>query len=74
MKFCSQKFVTSQNIRQFAVMANYTPREIIWQGTIEWIHKSKTEDSKISRHLPANIMANIRDGDVEVYVYIAFVF
>lgn len=48
---------------------NYSPREVIWQGSIEWTEKSRNDGNKTLRHLGATIMANLRDGDAEVYVY-----
>lgn len=51
-------------------MANITVRETIWQGTIEWTERSKTDGCKIPRNLRANVMANIKDGEVEMCVLI----
>ncbi|XP_055384563.1 mediator of RNA polymerase II transcription subunit 25 [Condylostylus longicornis] len=41
-------------------------REKVWSGTLEWLEKSKTDQSKSARSVQCQVFANIKDGEVEV--------
>nr|CAD7574221.1 unnamed protein product [Timema californicum] len=43
-------------------------RHTIWQGVLEWIEKAKnpTDPQKVTRHVPCQVSANLKDGEPEL--------
>lgn len=48
-------------------------RHTIWTGVLEWIEKSRNSDAqKMTRHVPCQVSAHIKDGEPELLVYCLF--
>ncbi|XP_055836619.1 mediator of RNA polymerase II transcription subunit 25 [Episyrphus balteatus] len=41
-------------------------REKIWSGLLEWIEKTKPDQTKITRQVPCHVTTNIKDGEPEI--------
>lgn len=62
---------THQNLQQQQSQQNndgvgIRDREKIWSGLLEWIEKTKPDQTKITRQVPCHVTTNIKNGEAEI--------